>query len=339
MATASVEIVVPDGCSAGMDFTVEWGGTSYNITVPYSVTAGQLLTIELPALQEETVATHPTGGMQPVEIVVPDGCTPGMEFTVEWGGVSYTIAVPEGVWPGQPLTIELPELPAEPAPSIQEEEEDRVPEAAGEHYVGKEVKVLRSNGEYGPATVGPAGSIRPCAQRPGLATGRPAKCLCSPQLPRSACRPRVPRAYSGQPSQPERRALAAHACTTRWLPLRPGRRVQPCGRDVHCGPGRRAAKVRRGERIDRGGRLRRPARRRLQGGREGDGAAPGVLCERARSRAGGRLGRDHGVHVIDPVLGALLQTVHALCIAHTQFHFVRIPPHSCTLCTPCARHA
>ena len=160
MGTTSVEIVVPDGCSAGMDFLVEWGGTSYNITVPDGVTAGQLLTIELPALQEETAATHSTSGMQPVVFVVPDGCTPGMEFTVEWGGVSYTIAVPEGVWPGQPLTIELPELPAEPAPSIQEEEEDFVPEAAGEHYVGKEVKVLRSNGEYGPATVGPARSIR-----------------------------------------------------------------------------------------------------------------------------------------------------------------------------------
>ena len=71
MATTSVEIVVPDGCSAGMDFTVEWGGTSYNITVPDGVTAGQLLTIELPAWQEETAATHPTGGMQPV--AVPDG--------------------------------------------------------------------------------------------------------------------------------------------------------------------------------------------------------------------------------------------------------------------------
>ena len=160
MATTSVEIVVPDGCSAGMDFTVEWGGTSYNITVPDGVTAGQLLTIELPEVQEETAATHSTSGTQHVEVVVPDGCTPGMEFTVEWGGVSYTIAVPEGVWPGQPLTIELPELPAEPAPSIQEEEEDFVPEAAGEHYVGKEVKVLRSNGEYGPATVRPARSIR-----------------------------------------------------------------------------------------------------------------------------------------------------------------------------------
>ena len=263
MATTSVEIVVPDGCSAGMDFTVEWGGTSYNITVPDGVTAGQLLTIELPALQE-TAATHPTGGMQPVEIVVPDGCTPGMEFTVEWGGVSYTIAVPEGVWPGQPLTIELPELPAEPAPSIQEEEEDFVPEAAGEHYVGKEVKVLRSNGEYGPATVGPARSIRRPKAR-ARKTGRPAKCLGSPQLPRSACRPRVPRACSGQPSTPERgpplRAALADACTTRWLCVRADRRVQPRGRDVHCGPGRRAAQVRRGERLHRGGGLRRPARR------------------------------------------------------------------------------
>ena len=127
MATTSVEIVVPDGCSAGMDFTVEWGGTSYNITVPDGVTAGQLLTIELPEVQEATAATHSTSGTQHVEVVVPDGCTPGMEFTVEWGGVSYTIAVPEGVWPGQPLTIELPELPAEPAPSILEAHTPRAP--------------------------------------------------------------------------------------------------------------------------------------------------------------------------------------------------------------------
>ena len=71
MATTSVQTMVPDGCSPGMDFTVEWGGTSYNITVPDGVTAGQLLTIELPALQQETAATHLTGGMQPV--AAPDG--------------------------------------------------------------------------------------------------------------------------------------------------------------------------------------------------------------------------------------------------------------------------
>lgn len=214
MATTSVEIVVPDGCFAGMEFTVEWGDTSYNITVPDGVGAGQLLTIELPALGEETGATHPTGGMQPVEIVVPDGCTPGMEFTVEWGGVSYSIAVPEGVWPGQPLTIELPELPAEPAlgaPSIQEEEEeDRVPEAAGEHYVGKEIKVLRSNGEYGVATVGQQDQKGLRQTAPG--SQQPAR--------QSASARRNPR---GPHAAPEARALA-QGCprSLRGEPLRRG---------------------------------------------------------------------------------------------------------------------
>ena len=56
MATTSVEIVVPEGCFAG-SITVEWGGKSYTITVPDGVTAGQLLTTELPALGGETVVT------------------------------------------------------------------------------------------------------------------------------------------------------------------------------------------------------------------------------------------------------------------------------------------
>jgi hypothetical protein len=296
MATTAVEIVVPDGCSAGMEFTVEWGDTSYNITVPDGVAAGQLLTIELPALGEETAATHPTGGMQPVEIVVPDGCTPGMEFTVEWGGVSYSIAVPEGVWPGQPLTIELPELPAEPAlgaPSIQEEEEeeDRVPEAAGEHYVGKEIKVLRSNGEYGPATVGQQDTKGPAPKGPG--SQQPARQSASAR--RSSCGPHAapearalaqgyPRSPRGAPSRRGCRGEAAAAlrCLSQLTGFaRPDRRVQLRGRELHCGSGRRVAKVRGGERLDRGGRLRRQAGRRLQGGRQGDGPSPGVLCDRA----------------------------------------------------------
>ena len=58
MATTSVEIVVPEGCFAGSEITVEWGGTSvYTITLPDGVTAGQLLTTELPALGGETVVT------------------------------------------------------------------------------------------------------------------------------------------------------------------------------------------------------------------------------------------------------------------------------------------
>ena len=57
MATTSVETIVPEECFAGSEFTVEWGGKSYTFTVPDGVTAGQLLTIELPALGGETVVT------------------------------------------------------------------------------------------------------------------------------------------------------------------------------------------------------------------------------------------------------------------------------------------
>ena len=62
MATTSVEIVVPEGCFAGSEITVEWGGKSYTITVPDGVTAGQLLTTELPALGGETVVTAAKDG-------------------------------------------------------------------------------------------------------------------------------------------------------------------------------------------------------------------------------------------------------------------------------------
>ena len=93
MATAAVEIVVPDGLGAGDEFTVEWGGTSYTIAVPAGVAAGQALTIELPAPGDADAAQ----ATQAVEIVVPDGLGAGDEFT-EWGGTSYITPCPPA-WP------------------------------------------------------------------------------------------------------------------------------------------------------------------------------------------------------------------------------------------------
>ena len=157
--TTTVEVVVPDGLSPGDEFNVEFDGTSFSIVVPAGAAGGQPLALELPA------STPQPTGTTSVEIVVPDGLTPGDEFTVEWGGTSYSIAVPDGVASGQALTIELPELPGgaeEPAAAPEpasvaaaaaEEEEDTMYQAAGEHYLGKVVQVLRSNGEYAPATI------------------------------------------------------------------------------------------------------------------------------------------------------------------------------------------
>ena len=47
---------------------------------------------------------------QPVTLTIPDGTFPGMEMSVEWGGVSYSVAVPEGSGPGEEITVELPSL-------------------------------------------------------------------------------------------------------------------------------------------------------------------------------------------------------------------------------------
>ena len=45
-----------------------------------------------------------------VTITVPDGLSPGMEFSIDWGGMNYNIAVPDSVLGGQDIQIELPSL-------------------------------------------------------------------------------------------------------------------------------------------------------------------------------------------------------------------------------------
>ena len=117
MATQAVTLQVPEGVSAGMDMSVEWGGVSYSVAVPLGSWPGQEITVELPALNDP-IAPSPvapseapaTPGMTPVTLVIPDGTYAGMEMSVEWGGVSYSIAVPECAGPGQEITVELPSL-------------------------------------------------------------------------------------------------------------------------------------------------------------------------------------------------------------------------------------
>ena len=53
---------------------------------------------------------------QQVEIIVPDGCWPGMEFTVEFEGRSFNIVVPDGCEPGMALNVEVPAGEEEPPP-------------------------------------------------------------------------------------------------------------------------------------------------------------------------------------------------------------------------------
>ena len=53
---------------------------------------------------------------QPVTLTIPDGTFPGMEMSVDWGGVQYSIAVPAASYPGDEITVELPALEEAAAP-------------------------------------------------------------------------------------------------------------------------------------------------------------------------------------------------------------------------------
>ena len=108
----AVALQIPEGVYSGMEMSVEWGGVSYSIAVPMGSYPGEEITVELPALNEAAapVEAPATPGMTPVTLIIPDGTYAGMEMSVEWGGVSYSINVPDGTGPGQEITVELPSL-------------------------------------------------------------------------------------------------------------------------------------------------------------------------------------------------------------------------------------
>ena len=59
-APALVDVCVPEGCFAGMVFTVTFDGTSFDITVPEGVQPGEMLTVEVPASSGSTATPSPT---------------------------------------------------------------------------------------------------------------------------------------------------------------------------------------------------------------------------------------------------------------------------------------
>ena len=59
MATQPVNLTIPDGTYAGMEMSVEWGGTTYSIAVPEGTGPGQEITVELPSLEEAPPAGRP----------------------------------------------------------------------------------------------------------------------------------------------------------------------------------------------------------------------------------------------------------------------------------------
>ena len=109
MAAQLVTVEVPDGVYEGFDFNIILDGLELTVCCPDGKGPGDLIELEVPAAD----------GAPPnlVDVEVPDGCTAGTEFTVNFEGREFNITVPDGVGPGEMLTVEVPAAEPEPEPS------------------------------------------------------------------------------------------------------------------------------------------------------------------------------------------------------------------------------
>ena len=85
-------------------------------------------------------------GMQPVELVVPDGVIAGQPFTVEFNGTNFEIVCPDGCAAGDAIIVELPcDEPPPPEPPPEPAEEQATEQA--EHFKfkpGQRVELIRT---------------------------------------------------------------------------------------------------------------------------------------------------------------------------------------------------
>ena len=115
------ELCVPDGCFGGSSIDVELPVTEQ----PRSRRVTPALPAEQPRSRRVTAEALPIGehhrsrratpalpAMTLVSLTVPDGLYAGMEMSVDWGGLAYTIIVPDGTAAGDEIDIELPALEA-----------------------------------------------------------------------------------------------------------------------------------------------------------------------------------------------------------------------------------
>jgi hypothetical protein len=100
---------VPEGCTVGSEFSVEYEGRAFQVTVPAGCEPFELLEVEIPQAKEAAPQTQQQQQQeQLVQVCVPDGCQVGCDFAVEFHGQSFMVAVPEGCGPGSLREIEVP---------------------------------------------------------------------------------------------------------------------------------------------------------------------------------------------------------------------------------------
>jgi hypothetical protein len=114
-----VELTVPDGIREGEEFLVEFASQSLYVACPAGCGPGDLIAVEI------DVPTDDEGGaaqqLEAVEVVVPDGVYPGMEFTIDLAdGRQINIVCPPECEPGVPIVVDVPAALPPPAEDPQQ---------------------------------------------------------------------------------------------------------------------------------------------------------------------------------------------------------------------------
>ena len=159
-AAALFTVVVPEGLSAGQEFTVSHNGQEYNVTVPSGAAANMAIEVELP------VSPGHNDDVQLCVVTVPEGVGEGDALTVAatWGG-TFEVTVPVGLKPGDEMQVELPSTPPKDSGSAAASAASACtgggtsccacepPSPTGTYAVGEKVQVHRTDGSWSPCTI------------------------------------------------------------------------------------------------------------------------------------------------------------------------------------------
>ena len=166
-AMPSISFVIPDGLVPCDECTIVHLGQEYTIQVPDGYFGGMELEVELEDVSTAEECALPVK----VQVIVPDGCSPGDAFNVAFEGVTFEVLVPHECCAGCELTVEVPL--SSTAMQSEQSEMDDVPgkgdarssstaacssdiSLSGDAFKfrpGQRVELLRSDGAFSPGTI------------------------------------------------------------------------------------------------------------------------------------------------------------------------------------------
>lgn len=97
----TIEVCVPENVLAGDSFLVEFEGQQISAVCPKGCLPGSILSIDWAPYAQEALP-------ELIEVTVPDGYRPGMEFPVLFEGHEFNVMVPEGCEAGAAVIVERP---------------------------------------------------------------------------------------------------------------------------------------------------------------------------------------------------------------------------------------